>query len=146
MKELADHEIVTGNVTAALLMLVEKRIFDDITITGLSRKTGVERVSFRRSCNDRQNILPDYLCREIEQLRPHFIRRNADDFYETFRRALRKKNRKDGFLLPYTEENNVSYKLKEHIFHCPVSQRGEEDGGGIQALDAYCADNGFTAT
>ena len=127
MKEMTDHEAVIENITAALLVLMEKKPFEDITITELCQKAGVGRVSFYRNYNSKQDILLDYLSRVTDGWRSRFTAGTPDEFYASFWPSLLSEYRKNSSLLLLLEENNVTYILKNHIFRCCGPRADDDD-------------------
>ena len=127
MKEISDHEAVIENITAALLKLMEKKPFADITVTELCQKAGVGRVSFYRNYNSKQDILIDYLSRVTGEWWSQFTKSNPNEFYETFWHSLINEYRKNSSLLLLLEENNATYIIKDHIFRCCGPKSGDDD-------------------
>lgn len=58
--EIANN-IVKESLTDALFTLMSKKDFNEITITELSKKAGVSRLSFYRNYNSKENIITQYL-------------------------------------------------------------------------------------
>ena len=59
--ERKNNKIVTESITIALIQLMEKKDFHDISITELTKRAGVGRVSFYRNFDDKEDILRHYL-------------------------------------------------------------------------------------
>ena len=59
--ERKNNKIVTESITLALIQLMEKKAFDDISITELTKRAGVGRVSFYRNFEDKTDVLRHYL-------------------------------------------------------------------------------------
>lgn len=59
--ERKNNKIVTECITIALIQLMEKKNFDDISITELTKRAGVGRVSFYRNFEDKKDVLRKYL-------------------------------------------------------------------------------------
>ncbi len=127
MREMTDHEMVIESITTALLCLMEKKPFEDITITELCQKAGVGRVSFYRNYNSKQDILLDYLSSVTDRWWSDFIKKSPGEFYETFWKSLLSEYRKNSSLLLLLEENNVTYILKDHIFRCCGPHKEDDD-------------------
>ena len=58
--EIANN-IVRESLTDALFTLMSKKEFNDITITELSKKAGVSRLSFYRNYTSKEEIIVKYL-------------------------------------------------------------------------------------
>ena len=59
--ERKNNRIVTESITLALIQLMEKKDFNDISITELTKRAGVGRVSFYRNFEDKTDVLRKYL-------------------------------------------------------------------------------------
>lgn len=55
------NQIVRESLTEALFQLMDSKHFEDISITELTRRAGVGRVSFYRNFNSKEDILMSYL-------------------------------------------------------------------------------------
>ncbi len=126
MKSPTDHEVVLESLTIALLKLMKEKPFDEISVTELSKKAGVGRVSFYRNYSSKQDILLNYLCQCTDTWWAEFIKKPAEEFYATFWQSLLAEYRKNGELLLLLEKNNVSYIIRDHISHC-CGPREEDD-------------------
>lgn len=56
-----NNRIVTESITLALIQLMEKKDFNAISITELTKRAGVGRVSFYRNFEDKTDVLRKYL-------------------------------------------------------------------------------------
>lgn len=59
--ERKNNKIVAESITLALIQLMEKKEFHDISITELTKRAGVGRVSFYRNFDDKTDVLRKYL-------------------------------------------------------------------------------------
>lgn len=59
--ERKNNKIVTESITIALIQLMEKKDFCNISITELTKRAGVGRVSFYRNFVDKEDVLRKYL-------------------------------------------------------------------------------------
>lgn len=58
--ERKNNKIVTESITIALIQLMEKKDFCNISITELTKRAGVGRVSFYRNFVDKEDVLRKY--------------------------------------------------------------------------------------
>ena len=87
--ERKNNKIVTESITLALIQLMEKKDFHDISITELTKRAGVGRVSFYRNFEDKTDVLRKYL---------------NDIQYEFM--LSREANRRDNDFMEYITEND----------------------------------------
>lgn len=59
--ERKNNKIIAESITLALIQLMEKKDFNDISITELTKRAGVGRVSFYRNFEDKTDVLRKYL-------------------------------------------------------------------------------------
>ena len=59
--EKKNNKIVTESITIALIQLMDKKDFNDISITELTKRASVGRVSFYRNFEDKTDVLRKYL-------------------------------------------------------------------------------------
>ena len=59
--ERKNNKIVVESIILALIQLMEKKDFDDISITELTKRAGVGRVTFYRNFIDKKDVLRHYL-------------------------------------------------------------------------------------
>lgn len=59
--ERKNNRIVNESITLALIQLMDKKEFNDISITELTNRAGVGRVSFYRNFEDKTDVLRKYL-------------------------------------------------------------------------------------
>lgn len=78
------NEEITGSITEALFILMKKQDFSKITITDITTKAGVGRVSFYRNFESKEDVIKKHLDkitdRFIEQMNFDF-RRDTHKFY-----------------------------------------------------------------
>lgn len=55
------NKIVVESITIALMQLMEKKSFEDISITEITKRAGVGRVSFYRNFESKEDVLRKYL-------------------------------------------------------------------------------------
>jgi AcrR family transcriptional regulator len=66
-KSMTINSVVKESLTEALLKLIEKKSFHDITITELTKKAGVGRVSFYRNFKSKEDILITYFSKKMNE-------------------------------------------------------------------------------
>ena len=59
--ERKKNKVVTESITIALIQLMNKKDFNDISVTELTKRAGVGRVSFYRNFEDKTDVLRKYL-------------------------------------------------------------------------------------
>ncbi len=78
------NEVICESITEALLLLMKNQDFTKITITDITKKAGVGRVSFYRNFESKEDILRKYLDHITDDfiVRMNFdFRRDAHKFY-----------------------------------------------------------------
>lgn len=152
--ERKNNKIVAESITLALIQLMEKKDFNDISITELTKRAGVGRVSFYRNFEDKTDVLKKYL---------------NDIQYEFM--VSREANRRDSNFTEYITElftHLYNYKelaillLKADMFYLVKEQfdyvynklktTAKEEpalfflSGGLYNAFYYCASNNFTVS
>lgn len=61
VNERKSNKIVIESITIALMQLMEKKDFDKISITEITKRAGVGRVSFYRNFESKEDVLRKYL-------------------------------------------------------------------------------------
>lgn len=81
--ERKNNKIVAESITLALIQLMEKKDFNDISITELTKRAGVGRVSFYRNFEDKTDVLRKYLNDiQYEFMRSREANRHDSNFTE----------------------------------------------------------------
>lgn len=152
--ERKNSRIVNESITFALIQLMEKKDFNDISITELTKRAGVGRVSFYRNFEDKTDVLRKYLndiqyefmiSREANRRDSNFTEYITDLFahlynYKDLARLLLKA---DMFYLVKEQFDYVYDKLKT---------TGEEEtaifflSGGLYNAFYYWATNDFSGS
>lgn len=112
------HDIVVESLAEALLQLMEKKPFSDISISELCTRAGVGRVSFYRNYDNMQDILSDYLTKCTDEWWAEFIQHPQEYFRDHFWSELLEQYRKNERLISLIYQNDLSYIIKNHIFSC----------------------------
>lgn len=112
------HDIVVESLAEALLQLMEKKPFSDISISELCTRAGVGRVSFYRNYNNMQDILSAYLTKCMDEWWAEFIKQPQEYFRDHFWSELLKQYRKNESLITLIYQNDLSYIIKDHVFSC----------------------------
>lgn len=143
-----------GYIVEALLYLMKKEKFENITITDIAKKAGVNRITFYRNFNSKEEILKCYL----DDVTDNFIQTSKilytpDDFqsYITNLFTHLEKNRDIGTLL---YKSNMIHFLKDEfdrIFLAKAKNPNEIYNyafvsGGLYNLYYYWIKNDFKET
>ncbi len=152
--ERKNNKIVTESITIALIQLMEKKNFNDISITELTKRAGVGRVSFYRNFKDKEDVLRKYLndiqydfmiSREVNRHNSNFAEYITDLFTHLY-------NYKElGELLL---KANMFYLIKEQFDYVfdHLKTTGEEEAalfflsGGLYNAFYYWASNNFAGS
>jgi AcrR family transcriptional regulator len=70
------NDVITESITVALIQLLGKQEFHQITITDITKRAGVGRVSFYRNFESKEDVLKKYL----ETVTDEFIMHKNFDF------------------------------------------------------------------
>ena len=63
-----DSSLVKDCIFTALMLLMEQKDFDDITITEIAKKAGVSRMTYYRTYSSKEDILIQYFNQMAEKL------------------------------------------------------------------------------
>ncbi len=106
------NALVIECITTALLEMMRKQSFDSITITDLTKRAGVGRVSFYRNFTSKKEILARYLDKLLQEWGSEFESKHDPSFFsESFIRHFYKY--KDFYLLLY--RCNLSEMIYESL-------------------------------
>jgi len=111
------HELVLQCLTEALLKLMEKKPFNEISVSELCEKAGVARASFYRNYDSMQEILTNYLSSVTDEWWEEFVKYPEDEFHEKFWKELLLQYKKNEELIKLIYQNDISYIIKNHIFN-----------------------------
>ena len=129
-KENIPHKVVIECLTTALLQLMEKKPFAQISISELCQRAGVSRVSFYRNFSSMEVILLRYLkLRSDEAWDQELAGLSVEERNAAFWPWLMQLYRKEGPLLLQLQANHLEYLLKDHIFACcgPTAEHSPEE-------------------
>jgi AcrR family transcriptional regulator len=102
------------NIEAALFSLLKKKKFNDITILEITTKAGVNRVSFYRNYNSKEDIIINYLDKKTNEWWDKQIQdKSGDVILGLFNHYY---NEKEILLLLY--QSNLSHLLYQNILDC----------------------------
>lgn len=79
-----NNQIIRESITEALLILMESLSFSDITISALTRKAGVSRVSFYRNYKSKEEVLVSMLEERSRRWWEDFKLSPSEDYIESF--------------------------------------------------------------
>lgn len=101
-KNMTINSVIKESITGALLKLMQKKSFHTITITELTKKAGVGRVSFYRNFESKEDVLTSYFSEKMVEWSEVLMQNKSNDiilevftlFYENrdFIRILYKAN------------------------------------------------------
>lgn len=75
------NALVIECITTALLEMMRKQSFDSITITDLTKRAGVGRVSFYRNFTSKKEILARYLDKLLQEWGSEFESKHDPSFF-----------------------------------------------------------------
>lgn len=75
-----ENLLVRESIFSALMQLMEKDNFDDITVTEITTRAGVSRMAYYRNYKDKKEILLAYLDELFENYWSHIYNKPKDDF------------------------------------------------------------------
>ena len=102
------HELVLQCLTEALLKLMEKKPFNEISVSELCEKAGVARASFYRNYDSMQEILTNYLSSVTDEWWEEFVKYPEDEFHEKFWKELLLQYKKNEELIKLIYQNDTS--------------------------------------
>lgn len=151
MKDL--NVLVRDSITDALLELLSKKTLDRISITEITNKAGVGRVSFYRNFGSKEDIIEKYL----EKVTDEFIQNSGIDFknndVQTYITILFKHLEKYKDLTSSLYNSNCLYLVEKQfkrIFEIRNYDYNEYKRqfyvGGIYSIYYYWLVNGFKET
>ena len=79
-----NNQIIRESITEALLILMENLSISDITISALTRKAGVSRVSFYRNYKSKEEVLVSMLEERSREWWEEFKSSPSEDYIESF--------------------------------------------------------------
>ncbi|MGM9625073.1 MAG: TetR/AcrR family transcriptional regulator [Eubacteriales bacterium] len=78
-KKQETNEFVKECITTALLQMLEKQALSDISVTALTVKAGVGRVSFYRNFESKEDVIRQYLGKRIKEWGEEFEKNGSPD-------------------------------------------------------------------
>jgi AcrR family transcriptional regulator len=76
----SENRMVRECIFSALMLLMEKKGFNDISITELTNRAGVSRMAYYRNYNLKEDIILDYLDELFDEYRKQVFSNPRDDF------------------------------------------------------------------
>lgn len=112
------HTLVMESITEALIQLMRKKPLSEIKVSELCEKAGVSRVSFYRNFDSIPQILTQRLSDITDAWWLDFSQNSAPYIQKNFWSALLEQYRSNRDMILLIYQNDLSYLIKEHIFHC----------------------------
>ncbi len=78
-KKQEANEFVKECITTALLQMLKKQAFEDISVTELTKKAGVGRVSFYRNFESKEDVIRKHLGKLIKEWGEEFEKNGSPD-------------------------------------------------------------------
>lgn len=146
-----NKKLAKDYIAEALLQLIEKQKYEDITITDIANKAGVTRITFYRNFNSKDEIVKSYLDTITDEfIKTSKIQYSPNNFKEYIVRLFThlEKNKKIGILL---YKSNIIHFLKDEfdrIFLAKATDKNEKYhyafiSGGLYNLYYYWIKNNF---
>ncbi len=79
-----NNRIICESITQAMLILMESMRFSDITVSELTRKAGVSRVSFYRNYKSKESVLISMLEERSRKWWEEYKSSQSEDYIESF--------------------------------------------------------------
>ena len=80
----SENLLVRESIFSALMQLMEKKTFDDITVTEITTRAGVSRMAYYRNYKDKKEILLAYLDELFENYWTHVYTKPQDNFQSAY--------------------------------------------------------------
>lgn len=114
----SQNEMVKECIFTALMLLMEERNFNEISITDITRKAGVSRISYYRNYNSKEEIITNY----IDDIFQDFLQNLEGAEFDVYNnmRMFFESNRKNKQLIMNLVRSNMSNLLFErykNYFH-----------------------------
>ena len=149
-----NKKLAKDYIVEALLQLLKKKTYEDITITDIANKAGVTRITFYRNYNNKDEIIKSYLDDLTDEyIKTSKILYNPNDFKGYIIKLFThlKKNKDIGLLL---YKANIIYFLKDEFdrnFLAKAQNHNEEYhyaflSGGLYNLYYYWIKNNCKET
>lgn len=114
-KENANHIFVLECLEEALIRLMNKKNYADITISELCEVAGVSRISYYRNYNNFDEIILNYLNKKTDDWWTNFT--NSQDMLSgNFWVGISQEYLKHKNIIQLIYKQNLSRLIKEHIF------------------------------
>lgn len=158
------HQLAVDSIYTALLQLMEKKPYSDITITDIVNRAGVSRMAYYRNYETKDEILTKRLESELDAFYQQVLENKSQgensrtpvEFLTAFFEALQKNNLLQavinaGLLDKLFElHKNFMYNIYRYVLDFDMDnednvKRLYYDMGGIVGLILYCKDRDFKA-
>ncbi|WP_026882170.1 TetR/AcrR family transcriptional regulator [Clostridium akagii] len=139
----SQNGITKESIFTALMILMEQKNFNEISITELAKKAGVSRMAFYRNYNKMEDIITNYLDEFLENYAKRILGSEKIDNYESVRIYFAYFRKQDK-LINNLNNSNLNYLILERctgFFHvlfqnsvCKKSHFPERDRYTIEFL------------
>ncbi len=121
-------------IEEALLKLMKEKEFKNITITDITNKAGVSRISFYRKFSSKEEIIKNYLSKALKDWGKRWEESGDTNIaYQLFKFYYEQKQ-----VLPLLYESNLQYLLEENILvACGYQEDMNEIEAYIKVMIAY---------
>lgn len=118
MRKNEAHDAVIESLSEALIQLMGRKKFSEISVSELCTRAGVSRISYYRNFDSMEQILTNYLVSCTDSWWNDFSKHDMDYILEHFCEELTAEYRKNQAVIRLIYANNLSFIIKEHIFVC----------------------------
>ena len=121
-------------IEEALLKLMKEKEFKNITITDITNKAGVSRISFYRKFSSKEDVVKSYLTKALKDWGKRWEESGDTNIaYQIFKFFYEQKE-----VLPLLYQSNLQYLLEENILSaCGYKEGMNEIEDYIKVMVAY---------
>ncbi len=113
------NQIAKESIFTALMILMEQKDFNEITITELTKRAGVSRMAFYRNYNKMEEVITLYLMEYLEACSKHLLNNKKIDNYESARIYFSCFRQQEKLITNLIHSNltNLIYESSVEFFH-----------------------------
>lgn len=156
------HELAVDSIYTALLQLMEKKPYSEISITDIVQRAGVSRMAYYRNYQTKDEILTKRLEKGLDEFYSHVLENKKNsgsgktpvEFLTSFFDELQKSSILQAVISAglldrlFELHKNFMYNIYRYVLDFDMEQeenvrRLYYDMGGIVGLILYCKDRGF---